>query len=319
MKVGGVFIVGLLLGLVGGLIVTWFVVPVQVYDTYPPMLAPRYRQDWVRMTIWAYGLEGNWGRTRTRLMHLPAAEARMVAEEVLEQAVAQGQPVAVLQRLAKLAATFGASGPGITIYTGEGTSVALEPGASTPLPQPTATREGPAVTPTLPPPATPTPTLTPPPVSAPTSPFQITSQTLSCAPEPVIAVSLEVSRTVTERGRERQEQVGLPMREIWLIWADGADRAITGFQPEKGLGYADFTVAPGQNYNLYIDSPSGLPVLTVQVEPCPPAEGEGWVSRFLVIREVIEPEAEPDTTPEATLPISPTGTLTRTLVPTPSN
>ena len=110
------------------------------------------------------------------------------------------------------------------------------------------------------------------------------------------------------RGRPVQEQVGLPMHEVWLIWDDGADRAITGLRPEKGEGYADFDVEPGRSYNLYVDTPSGQPILTVQVEPCPPDEGTGWVSRSLVLWE--ELEAMPTQT------LEPTGTLTQTLVAT---
>jgi hypothetical protein len=70
---------------------------------------------------------------------------------------------------------------------------------------------------------------------------------------------------------------------VWLLWEDGADRAVTGFNPEMGLGYADFAVAPGQVYKLYIDVPRGAPVSTIQVEPCTGDEGEGWISRLLVL------------------------------------
>jgi hypothetical protein len=77
-------------------------------------------------------------------------------------------------------------------------------------------------------------------------------------------------------------------REIWLMWDTGADRAFTGFRPEYGLGYADFAVEPGLIYNLYIDNPWGVPVIVIQVEPCTPDEGGGWISRKLVIVEGLE-------------------------------
>ena len=53
---------------------------------------------------------------------------------------------------------------------------------------------------------------------------------------------------------------------------------------------------PGRSYNLYVDTPGGLPILTVQVEPCPPDEGTGWVSRSLVLWEEPEPTLEVTTT-----------------------
>jgi hypothetical protein len=77
-------------------------------------------------------------------------------------------------------------------------------------------------------------------------------------------------------------------REIWLMWDDGADRAFTGFRPEYGLGYADFTVEPGRTYNLYIDNPWGVPIMVLQVEPCTAEEGGGWISRKLVVVEGLE-------------------------------
>ncbi len=317
MKLWGVVVVGLLLGLAGGLITTWFVVPLTYVDTYPPMLAPRYRQDWARMVVWGYAIEGNWDRTQVRLLNLAEDEVATVATDVLNRAVVLGHPMEVIQRIARLAADYGASGPGVAVYLDGGDMlidgtlpvVPPAPSASSDL-TPTPSSQAPTVTPT----ATrrSRPTVTPTPLPTPEPPFRVVSQTLTCALEPVIAISLEVSRTVEVRGREVSEQVGLPMREIWLIWESGADRAITGFRPEIGLGYADFDVEPGHVYNLYIDSPTGPPVLTVQIEPCPPDEGAGWVSRQLILWEEVEPEATPTVTATSAVTLTPTLTLTPT-------
>ena len=311
MKLWGVAVVGLLLGLVAGLIVTWFVVPLEYYDTYPPMLDTSYRHEWIRMTVWAYGLEGDWERTQARLLNLESSEIRVVAADVLEQATVTGQPVEVLVRLAGFAAAYGVSTPGVVIY-GQGDAVA--PSAGTPVAGAVSAQATPTQAPVIPtltltPVPTVTPSLTPTPPVTETSAIRIISQTLTCATEPSIAVSLEISRTIEVRGREEQEIVGLPMREIWLLWDDGADRAITGFRPDLGLGYADFVVIPDRSYNLYIDSPHGRPVLAIQVEPCPPDEGTGWVSRYLVLRDETEVRAVSDT-------LTVTSTLTGTGAPT---
>jgi hypothetical protein len=293
-KIGGALIVGVLLGLAGGLIYTWFLAPVQYYDTYPPMLSPRYRQEWIGVTVWTYGLEGNWDRTQTRLLHLSQPEIRDGSLKVLEEAVLAGQPAEVLQRLARLAAAYGATGPGVAIYTGTTLAPSGPLAGATPAPA-SPTVPLPAATATAMTTSTPTPTETPTPTAAwdpsQTSPFTIITQTLTCEQEPRIAVSLEVSRTVTERGREVTEISGLPNRELWLIWDGGADRAITGFRPDLSPGYADFVVEPGHTYNLYIDAPMGLPILTIMVEPCR-NRNEGWVSRFLIVRELEPPEEE---------------------------
>lgn len=293
MKLGGVIVVGVVLGLVGGLIYTWFVAPVQYYDTYPPMLAARYRRDWVKMAVEDYGRGESWDRTEKRLVDVPHEEIRVVAVETLEHAVAQGEPAEMLTRVARLAAAYGATGPGVTLYAG---AQVVAPAAPAPTSRPSPTP--PAATPTSSP--VPTPTLTPTPTVLPPPPFRIISQTLTCDPLPSIAVSLQLSRTVEVRGRERQEMIGLPMRELWLIWDDGADRAITGFRPELGLGYVDFEVEPGRTYNLYVDNPYGRPILTVQVEPCAPEDGVGWTSRSLVLLDETQPEATATVTPTLT-------------------
>jgi len=282
MKAWGVLIVGLILGLAAGLLYTWVISPPEYYDTYPPLLEKSYRADWIQMTVLAYGAEGNWNRTQLRLQGLPEAEIRPIAATALDQAVAAGRPLVMLQRMAKLAAFYGIDTPAVHIYTGADST------APTPAPTPTTQAIPPTIAPT-PTAAAPTntplpaPTLTNgTPIATALNEFHIVSQTLTCTSSAHIAVSLVLSHTITVRRREEVEWLPLPGREIWLLWEDGADRAVTGFNPEMGLGYADFTVAPGRVYKLYIDVPSGAPISTLQVEPCTADEGEGWISRLLV-------------------------------------
>lgn len=283
MKSWGVVIVGLVIGLALGLVYAWGIAPVANTDIYPPFLREDYRADWCRMTMLAYGVEGNWNRTQLRLRDIPEAEVQRIAAETLDQAIADGQPIDRLQRLARLAAFYGVDTPAVSIYT-EDNAVAPTPvtaASPTPVPTPTPTSIPPTLTPR------PTPTFLPVsivPTPQPSTAFSIVSQTLTCADPPLIAVSLIASRTVTVRRRETVEYAPIPGREVWLIWEDGADRAVTGFKPDLGLGYADFVVEPGHVYKVYLDIPHGVPVSTIQVEPCTPAEGTGWISRLLVIR-----------------------------------
>jgi len=282
--------VGLLIGLVGGLIYAWVLSPPEYYDTYPPLMHESYRKDWIQMTTLAYGAEGDWNRMALRLRGLSEAEVRQVTAQMLDKAIAADHPIILLQRVAKLARSYGVNNPAVDIYTQENPGPSLPPSTKpAPLPTPMST-----ATPVPPPP---TPTLTPGPTLPPVSilptpqlptPYRIISQTLGCADTPSIAVSLLLSRTVEVRGRERVEQVPQPGRAIWLLWEDGADRAITGFKPEIGPGYADFVIEPGRVYNLYIDTPTGIPVSTLQVAPCTPEEGAGWMARSLIVLEEIE-------------------------------
>ena len=285
MKSWVLLVVGLLLGMAGGLVYTWVLAPPQYYNTYPPLLQLPYRQDWIRMTALAYGADGNWDRAQLRLRDLSEVEVRRVTAQVLEEAVSKGRSIAVLQHLAKLAQAYGVDSPAVHIYAGGGAPAPTPIGAA-PAVSPTATptTAPPTATSTVTP--SPSPTLPPlfiGPTPQPPSPYKVISQTLTCASPPTISVSLVVSHSVKVRGREKVELEGLPVQAVWLIWDEGADRALTGFRPEFGLGYADFVVEPGRVYKLYIVSPTGVPISTLMVEPCAPEEGGGWVSRSLTI------------------------------------
>lgn len=285
MKPGTLLIIGLILGLIGGLVYTWVIEPPAYENTYPPLMHAYYREDWIRMTSFAYGVEGDWERTQIRLQDLAEEEIQNTIAQTLEKAVISGEPIRTLQRLAQLAQHYHIDSPAIAIYASnaplEVPSDPARQATATPTPHITTPTRTPVPTASPPPPTvTPSPTLTP---SIATTPYQIVSQTLTCTQQPHIAITLMLSQTVTKRGRERVEQEELPMTEIWLTWDNGADRAITGFKPDLGLGYADFQVETGEIYKLYLESPTGAPISTLQMMPCTQEEGGGWLSHKLII------------------------------------
>lgn len=283
MKPGSLLVLGGALGLLLGLLVAWVIFPTQYYDTYPPLLQPAYRQDWIRMTALTYGQEGNWERTQVRLGELPPTEIRQVVAKTLTDAVEAGAPIGVLQRIAQLARHYGVNNVTVQTYTRD------VPPAVTPRPTSTPPARTPTSTPTpagggiiisTPTPLPPTPTLPPSP-----SPFTVISQTLTCATHPQIGVSLQVSATVlSARGRPQVQISPLPGVQVWLLGQESADRAITGFKPALGSGYADFIVSPGETYTLYIDVPTGAPVATLQIGPCTEDEGGGWLAHTLTLQ-----------------------------------
>jgi hypothetical protein len=290
MKPRWFLVLGLVLGLAGGLFYAWSINPIRYIDTYPPLMHRVYRADWIRMTAFAYGADGNLERAELRLRDLPQEELRTHLEDALEYAVASGRSLPVLQRMAALAKRYGVDSPAVQIYGEE--SVRL-----TPRPSPTTAVPSPSPSPTLTPVPLPSPTAIPSPTpdlsptltaTLPTA-YRVEEQEIRCLPQPRIAISISQEVTVTVRGRDRLEVQGVPETEVWLTWAEGADRALTGFRPTVGRGYADFEIEPQETYNLYIANPAGAPLITLRSVPC--AEEEpGWRSWLLHVRYVAEQE-----------------------------
>lgn len=299
MKQGGFWLlIGLGLGLSAGLIYAWLINPVQYYDTTPPLLRADYQERWIRLSALAHSVEGDTERTRLRLKALPEATIQRVLRQTFEDAVRDGRPLATLKRMAELAQHYGVDTAAVRIYTDSaGTDLTPAPtsgpGASleTPVPSPTSP---PTETPTLTPMPTstftptpspmPSPTLTPLPTPTPTrvftTPYQLARRERVCTAHPLITVTVAEEITRTVRGDKRLERVGLPGVEVWLLWEEGADHAVTGFRPNLGLGYADFEVVPEQTYNLYLEAPIGIPIASLNVRRCMNADGAlawtGW-------------------------------------------
>ncbi len=173
------------------------------------------------MAVWSYAQEDNWDRTQTRLLHLPTSEVAAMSAEILEHAAAQGQAAETLQRIARLATAYGATGPGIDVYADEGAGQGIAPPVGVTHPTPTAALVG--RTPTTEATATPRPRPSPTAVAGasqgasatveagvPLDSFTIVSQTLSCEPEPYLAVSLELSRTVEIEGGKFSNRLAYP-------------------------------------------------------------------------------------------------------------
>lgn len=287
MKPWPFLIVGLLLGLVAGLFYTWQLAPVEYYDTYPPEMHPYYREDWIRMTALSYGVEGDWERARLRLQDLPVAEIQSVVTVTLDNLIAAGRPIRILQRVAQMARDYGLESPAVRTYASAGDTLFVTPAVPdvayatfTPSPAPPRPTYTPTPTPSPTPPSfdvLPTPVLPPP-------PYAVLTETVTCDPEPFISVALVVSETVRVRGRNRSVLAGLPGEDLWLLWDEGADRAVTGLRPDRGLGYADFGVVPERLYRLYVGTPTGAPVATLSITPCSnDAGGTGWWSWALTV------------------------------------
>ena len=71
-----------------------------------------------------------------------------------------------------------------------------------------------------------------------------------------------------------EEGRGVPAVEVWLTWAQGVDRAVTGLKPGKGPGYADFNAQPDTTYTISVGD-LGMPLVSgLQLEDCPAEAGD---------------------------------------------
>ena len=284
LKTPWLLLLGLILGLAVGLFYSWQLNPVQYYDTYPALLHRQYRADWIQLVAFGYSHDGNLERARILLRDIPSEEIQTQLTAALDKAIARGDKLPVLQRLATLAQEYEINNLVVNLYLDKQETELFVSPQSEITPTPTAapaTLAAPTRTPS------PTPTLDPqqfsivPTPTPPTSPYTISDTTRSCLPTPHIAISLTHQITSTE-DKEQLTTQGLPGIDLWLLWTDGADHAVTGLRPTQGLGYVDFQVIPEQAYNLYINQPTGIPLTTLKVQPCQNGD-KGWTSWLLKV------------------------------------
>jgi hypothetical protein len=116
---------------------------------------------------------------------------------------------------------------------------------------------------------------------------------------------------------EDEKGKGVPGIEVWVTWNEGADRFVTGLNPEKGSGYADMNIQLDITYAVAV-AQSAVPIVTgLKTEPCPssdPAQpiSASWQLSFRPIPPTATPSPTPGPSP------TPTEVPTRTPTPGPS-
>lgn len=265
-------VVGLALGLIMGLVYTWVINPVKLTNTHPGLLRSDHRHDWVGLVALSYVADGDLDHAQARLATLEEEDVDQRVQALIESYAAAGPSQETLHRLTTLAEALDVDVAAALVFA----NVTASP-APTLSPTPTPTLL-PTATPTAS--ATPRPTLpsTPTPHESPTR-----SSTLTPSPTPSFLRRLKLveSEQVCEREQASQIQVvvedengrGVAGVEVWLLWADGADRAVTGLKPAYGPGYADFNAFQDVAYTVSVGE-LGMPLVTgLQLEDCPP-EGD---------------------------------------------
>lgn len=271
-------LLGLVLGLAAGLYYTWIVDPVIFINASPARLTPAEQEEYIIMVSQSYAADGDWSLAQQRLAALDDPDLPATISQLLDRFVREGRPPDLLRDLAQVAQQLGSDSRAVALF------------APTPLPgsQPTATATPPLVpaAPTLTPTAVPLMTATPttgptvplPPVPDPsptTRPnYRLLTQLRVCEAEP--APRLEV---LTWDAFLEPE----PGVEVIVRWQGGSDRFYTGFKPDQGADYGDFTMLPDISYSVQLAD--GSPEITgLRIEPCDSGLPGGWRLTFQNLR-----------------------------------
>ncbi len=305
----GALLLGLAVGLALSLVYTWGINPVELTNTYPALLRTDHRHDWIRLAALSYAAGDSLERTRARLEGLESEDLSQALEPLFRDHASGRSPETLrrLTTLAtaldvKISADLIYREPtptSLPTLTSTPTSSPTAPPSPTfsPTPSPTVTPS-----PTPPPTLTPSPTLTP---TATLTPTQTITPTGTFTPSPTFTPSSTPTPTATPtpsptftpsptppllqrlRFKEKEQLCdpeqplhvevvvqnedgeGVPGIEVWLTWAEGADRAVTGLKPDEGMGYVDFNADPRTTYTISAGE-LGMPLVSgLQLETCP--------------------------------------------------
>lgn len=270
------FLLGLLLGLSFSLYYSWIVDPLIFVDAGPARLNEGFKAEYIYLVSQSYASDGNWPRAEARLQALADAHIDQTVASQLEAYLRRGAPATTIRNLAIVAEKLGAESAAIAAFaptlpplvTAAGFTGGVTP-VATLLPTPTLT---------LRPTDTPQPTTTPPPTVVPTATpqpiYRLLNQQRVCEREvPVPRIEVITVDALLEP---------LPGAAVIVTWEGGSDRFHTGFKPELGLGYGDFTMLPDVSYSITLAE--GSPTVSgLRVEPCPGNRGGlagGWRLTF---------------------------------------
>ena len=267
-------LIGLILGVAGGLFFAWSVAPVQVVDVAPHQLGESDKSRYLELIALAYAQDGNLDRSVRRLLdlQLPGDPIQVMADTACRLATSSFINTTAGLRSVQAMVAF---------YQLQGRAGCADQVISAGALQPTLVVEV-----TLP---TATPTLAPPPTKTATPEGSL----LTTATPVVLAIAatplpqqFELANVATACNAARPGMIevlvyeangstGIPGQVVRARWGDQENLFVTGLQPSRGPGFADFAMSEGQSY--LIDLPGQSPVVqpALAASPCTdPTSGE---------------------------------------------
>lgn len=261
---------GVILGLTIGIIYTHFFQPVRYIDTSPSSLKLEYKERYRSLIAAAYLSNGDLIRANARLDLLQDKDKFRALTEQAQRTLAQDGSSSEAHALGLLAIALGQEPPGpgqaITQQPKQPTSAAT---LSTPVEINLSSPQ------TLDPDQLLSKTL------APT--FETPNASFGSPTSAVIPDTFVLSNNNELCDQEHSEPLieieiidrsGQPLPGVLVVvsWAGGEERFYTGLKPEKGLGYADYTLTPGFVYSLRIGE-NGIPLGNIEPVACTSTDG----------------------------------------------
>ncbi|MGC9333955.1 MAG: hypothetical protein ACP5JJ_07400 [Anaerolineae bacterium] len=141
-------VLALLVGAGLGLLLGWFVMPVEYVGTKMADLAPEHKDQYIVLLALAYGTDGDLEKAQARLAALDLPNPKQSLSSLIDRSISEGRSEAEIRALASLAQAMGITAPSMVPYL------------DTATPPPTDGLFSPTGTP-VPPTETPVPTASP--------------------------------------------------------------------------------------------------------------------------------------------------------------
>ena len=258
---------GLIIGAMLGIAYTRYFQPVRYVDTSPNTLQVNSKDQYRALIAAAYLSNGDLVRAAARLDLLGDKDTPQALTEQAQRTLAKDGGSNEARALGILAVALGQAPPGpVQAITPGVLSPTSSPVLATPadVEIPAENAESSAGTPVRTVGAEDSGS-----AEAPTSPptYVLISREEICdqaLPEPLIEI--EVS-----------DQAGQPVAGVIviIIWAGGEERFYTGLKPDKGLGYADYSLSPDFVYSLHLGE-SGAPLGNISAVSCTGSQGAAF-------------------------------------------
>lgn len=260
---------GALVGLILGLIVAWWIVPVQSTAYLPANLRADFKDEYRYIIAASYAATGNLGRARARLALLADKDIIAALDAQAQRMTANNIAPSVVRNISSLSLALQKETP--PTATEPPVSLDVLPtiteeivSSPTPVPVSIAATETPL---SIPETATPEPIAT---ADATNTLIAVATFTSTTSLRPTLIPTFTPGAAFNQVGAVRTcdaTQPGLlqiilrdannqPVAgvELTVTWAGGEEHFFTGLKPELGNGYADFSMSPNIEYALSLSN-----------------------------------------------------------------